>query len=45
MRGDRAVVLFDGANSYIEKLHGEAVLRREGGAWLIHRDMVAVGSR
>jgi hypothetical protein len=45
VRGDRAVVLFDGSNAYIEKLHGEAVLRREGGAWLIHRDMVEIGSR
>jgi hypothetical protein len=45
VRGDRAVVLFDGANSYIEKLHGEAVLRREGGAWLVHRDMIEIGSR
>ncbi len=44
-RGDRAVVLFDGANTYIEKLHGEAILRREGGAWLFHKDMVAVGAR
>ena len=45
VRRDRAVVLFDGANSYIEKLHGEAVLRREGGAWLVHRDMIEIGSR
>jgi hypothetical protein len=45
VRGDRAVVLFDGSNSYIDKLHGEAVLRREGGAWLMHRDMVEMGSR
>ena len=44
-RGDQAVVLFDGANSYIEKLHGEAILRREGGVWLFHKDMVAVGPR
>lgn len=44
-RGDRAVVLFDGANTYIEKLHGEAILRRENGAWLFHKDMVAVGGR
>lgn len=45
VRGDRAVVLFDGNNSYIDHLHGEAGLRQEGGAWLVHRDMVEVGSR
>lgn len=45
VRGDRAVVLFDGSNGYIDKLHGEALLRREGGAWLVHRDMIEVGSR
>ena len=45
VRGDRAVVLFDGSNPYIEKLHGEAALRREGGAWLVHRDMIEIGSR
>ena len=45
VRGDHAVVLFDGNNSYIDQLHGEAVLRREDGAWRIHRDMVSVGSR
>lgn len=45
VRGDRAVVLFDGSNAYIDKLHGEAILRREGGAWLIHRDMIEMGSR
>ena len=45
VRGDHAVVLFDGSNSYIDHLHGEAVLRREDGAWRIHRDMVSVGPR
>jgi hypothetical protein len=45
VRGDHAVVLFDGSNAYIDKLHGEAVLRREGGAWLVHRDMIEVGER
>ena len=45
VRGDRAVVLFDGSNPYIEHLHGEAILRRESGAWLFHKDMVAVGAR
>lgn len=45
VRGDRAVVLFDASNGYIDHLHGEALLRREGGAWLVHEDMVAVGTR
>ncbi len=45
VRGDRAVVLFDGKNGFIDALHGEGLLRREGGAWLVHRDMVEVGSR
>jgi hypothetical protein len=45
VKGDRAVVLFDGANSYIDHLHGEALMRREGGAWLFHTDIVAVGER
>ncbi len=45
VRGDRAVVLFDATNPWIDHLHGEAILRREGGAWLLHRDMVDVGTR
>ena len=45
VRGDRAVVLFDGNNTYIDHLYGEALLRQEGGAWLFHRDMVDVGTR
>lgn len=43
--GDRAVVLFDGKNGYIDALHGEAQLRREDGAWLVGGDMVIVGAR
>jgi hypothetical protein len=45
VRADHAVVLFDASNSYIDHLYGEAILRREGGAWLFHRDMVDVGTR
>ncbi len=45
VRGDHAVVLFDATNAYIDHLYGEAILRREGGAWLFHRDMVDVGTR
>jgi opacity protein-like surface antigen len=45
VRGDRAVVLFDGSNAYIDHLYGEAQLLREGGKWLVDRDMVEVGTR
>lgn len=44
-RGDRAVVLFDGSSVYIEHLYGEALLREEGGRWLVHSEMVDVGTR
>jgi hypothetical protein len=44
-KGDRAVVLFDGSNGYIDHLYGEALLRREGGQWLVDCDMVEVGTR
>lgn len=45
VNGNRAVVLFDGSNAAIDHLYGEALLRREGGAWLVHEDMVEVGTR
>ncbi len=45
VRGNTAVVLFDGSNAFIDALHGEAILRREGGAWVFDQEMVAVGSR
>jgi hypothetical protein len=45
VRGDHAVVLFDGDNHYIDNLYGEAILRREEGAWLFHSDMVDIGTR
>ncbi len=45
IRGDRAVILFDASNPYIDAMHGEALLRQEGGAWRVHRDMISVGSR
>jgi|RhiMetdeSRZDD1v2_1073273.scaffolds.fasta_scaffold00473_36 hypothetical protein len=45
VEGDRAVVLFDGTGAVIDNLYGEALLRRENGAWLVHEDMVSVGSR
>ena len=45
VNGDRAVVLFTGSNTFIDHLYGEALLRREDGAWLFHTDMVDVGER
>jgi hypothetical protein len=45
VRGDRAVVLFTGSSTFIDHLYGEALLRQEGGAWLVHTDMVDVGER
>ncbi len=45
VNGDRAVVLFTGSNTFIDHLYGEALLRREDGAWLVHTDMVDVGER
>jgi hypothetical protein len=45
VNGDRAVVLFDGKNAYIDAMHGEAQLRREDGAWLVGGDMISVGAR
>ncbi|MEP6997548.1 MAG: hypothetical protein ABI900_07865 [Betaproteobacteria bacterium] len=44
-RGDRAVVLFDGSGKLFDALHGEATLRREGGAWLIADELVQIGKR
>jgi hypothetical protein len=45
VNGERAVVLFDGKNGYIDAMHGEAQLRRENGAWRVGGDMVSVGAR
>ena len=45
VRGDRAVVLFDGSSRILDHLHGEALLRRENGRWLVHGEMVDIGSR
>jgi hypothetical protein len=44
-RGDRAVVLLDGSSAVIDHLDGEALLRQEGGRWLVHTEMVDVGTR
>ncbi|HTR02948.1 MAG TPA: hypothetical protein VMN82_07100 [Thermoanaerobaculia bacterium] len=45
VRGDRAVVLFDGSSVFIDHLHGEALLRREDGRWLVRTEMIDVGAR
>jgi hypothetical protein len=44
-RGDRAVILFDGSSKLFDALHGEAVLRRDGGAWLVADELVQIGKR
>lgn len=45
VRGDRAVVLFDGSSETIEHLHGEALLNRENGAWVVRDELVQTGAR
>lgn len=44
-RGDRAVVLFEGSSPILDHLYGEALLRRENGRWLVHGEMVEIGTR
>jgi hypothetical protein len=44
VRGDRAIVLYDGSST-IERMHGEAKMRREGGVWLFNNELLQVGSR
>lgn len=45
VRDDVAVVLFDGGNPTIERVHGEARIRREGGVWLFEDELVQIGAR
>jgi hypothetical protein len=45
VRGDHAVVLFEGSSRLIDHLHGEALVRRESGVWLVHDELVSVGTR
>lgn len=45
VKGDRAVVLFDGSSAARPALRGEAVLRREGDAWRVDDELVQVGKR
>jgi hypothetical protein len=42
--GDHAVVLFDGNSKLFDALHGEVILRRDGGAWLVADELVQIGS-
>ena len=45
VKGDHAVVLFTGSSTTIDRLYGEAVLRREGGAWLFEDEWTDAGAR
>jgi hypothetical protein len=45
VRGDRAVLLFDGSSKTIDHMHGEALMRRENGAWGVQDELVSVGAR
>jgi hypothetical protein len=45
VRGDRAVILFDGNSKMFDRLHGEAVLRRDGGTWRVAEELVQIGKR
>ncbi len=45
VRGDHAVILFDGNSKLFDALHGEVILRRDGGAWLVADELVQIGQR
>jgi hypothetical protein len=45
VRGDRAVVLVDGSSKLVDRLHGEALFRRENGAWRLHDELTSAGAR
>ena len=45
VRGDHAVILFDGSSKLFDALHGEALLRRAGKAWLVAEELVQIGKR
>jgi hypothetical protein len=44
-RGDAAIELRDGGKPTIERVHGEARIRREGGVWLFEDALVQIGAR
>lgn len=45
VRGDWAIVLFDGSSTTINRMHGEATVRREGGVWLVDDELLQIGAR
>lgn len=45
VRGDHAVVLFDGSSKLFDALHREVILRRDGGSWLVADELVQIGKR
>jgi len=45
VKADRAVVQFDGSSTTAPALRGEALLRREGGAWRVEDELVQIGKR
>lgn len=45
VRGERAVILFDGSSRLFEALHGEVLLRRAGNRWLVGDELVQIGKR
>ena len=45
VRGDHAVILFDGSNRLFDALHGEVILHRAGNTWLVADELVQIGQR
>jgi hypothetical protein len=45
LRDDFALVLVEGQSEVLGKMHGEAHLRREGGAWKVADETLQIGSR
>ena len=45
VRGEQAIVFFDGNSKTIERMYGEAKMRREGGVWLVDDELLRVGAR
>ena len=45
VRGDHAVILFDGSSRLFDALHGEVILHRAGNTWLVADELVQIGKR
>jgi len=45
VRGDHAVILFDGSSRLFDALHGEVILHRAGNTWLVADERVQIGKR